>query len=61
MHAEAMRSLLFTMKMSAEERRLADKVAEHHGLTVASLVRYLLKKEEREIAVSRPAKKGAGR
>ncbi len=46
----AVREKLFTMRMSAEEWARAEKLAEHNGITVAALVRMLLKNYERELA-----------
>jgi hypothetical protein len=40
------REKLFNMRMSAEEWARAERVAEHHALNVASLVRMLLKQAD---------------
>jgi hypothetical protein len=53
----ALREKLFTMRMSAEEWARAEKLAEHDGLTVAALVRMLLKDRERHLERSEPSAK----
>lgn len=62
MQNAAMREKLFTMRMSAEEWARAETLAEHDGLTVAALVRMLLKDRERQLeredaAPAKPAAK----
>lgn len=49
MQTDSMREKLFTIRMTEEERERAERLANHHGLNVAGLLRMLLKKEEREI------------
>ena len=49
-----LREKLFTMRMSAEEWSRADTLAKHYGLTVAALVRMLLKESERQLVSDKP-------
>jgi antitoxin component of RelBE/YafQ-DinJ toxin-antitoxin module len=49
------RERLFTMRMSDVERRRAEALAAHHGVTVAALVRMLLKKHERATGAPLPS------
>jgi hypothetical protein len=49
-NAETVREKLFTMRMSAEEWTRAEVIAGHYGITVAALVRMLLKDRERDLA-----------
>jgi len=43
------------MRMSAEEWERAESISGHYGITVAALVRMLLKERERDLAVHAPA------
>lgn len=54
--ATTVREKLFTMRMSAEEWKRAEALASHYGLTVAALLRMLLKERERIMAAERPSK-----
>jgi antitoxin component of RelBE/YafQ-DinJ toxin-antitoxin module len=40
------RSVVVTLRLSEEEHRLFKRVADHYGLTVASVLRMLIKREE---------------
>ena len=61
-NTDTVREKLFTMRMSAEEWARAEKLAAYRGLTVAALVRMLLKDaeraNEREMAASSPKPRG---
>jgi hypothetical protein len=50
MHAADMREKLFTIRMNEEERERAERLAQHHGLNVAGLIRMLLRREEHALS-----------
>jgi predicted DNA binding CopG/RHH family protein len=54
-----MRERMFTMRLSEEESTRLDKLAAHYGLNAAGLIRMVLKKEERALAVETAAPKPA--
>lgn len=48
------KSEMVTIRMSKAERAIAERVAEHHGLNVASLVRMMIRQKAREIGAAEP-------
>jgi hypothetical protein len=54
MQTEAVREHLFTMRMSDEEWGRVEKLCAFHGINAASLLRMLLKKEERALDANDP-------
>lgn len=57
MQTDVVREKLFTMRMSAEEWTRAETLAKHYGLSVAGLLRMLLKDKERSVASEHPAQR----
>jgi hypothetical protein len=52
-NAVAMRERMFTMRLSEDESKRLDALAEHYGLNGAGLIRMLLKREEEAVERNR--------
>ena len=64
MEAPAVRERQFNMRLSADEMRRLDLLAEHYGLTASSVVRMLIKRDAAKAGIEvakKPKKKGGSR
>jgi hypothetical protein len=59
MHTDAMaRERQFNMRLSDDEVRRLDALADHYGVNAANLVRMLLRREAIALGIDAPAKAG---